>query len=292
MGELRCVDGSLLGVAAIPCHDQAGRPYEVTLRLVLDRQPFAIVGQRCGHQLAALAARVQAAREDPGQACLWPDPDDRVPVPADSGRLAGGNPARAVQPAGPPDTSPSTSVGGGTQHPSARSAGAQDAPGVLPGLASFQPGEREYFTLRSRDRGDLPGGGEVRCLLRSSAHWHSGSRTPDSNSPGYWKLSRRAVLEAWGDSGTGVRAVLTSAELVTFLDTVLSEPDGTALAGTPPAAPATGDQPGRLGWPTWRPRGRVPDGSARSRLPALRAAARSVALAVGSPQARGSDVRR
>ena len=99
MGELRCVDGSLLGVAAIPCHDQAGRPYEVTLRLVLDRQPFAIVGQRCGHQLAALAAQVQAARDDPGQACLWPDPDDRFPVPADSGGCAESNPAGLVQPA-------------------------------------------------------------------------------------------------------------------------------------------------------------------------------------------------
>ena len=96
MGELRCVDGSLLGVAAIPCHDQAGVPYEVTLRLALDRQPFAIVGQRCGHQLAALAAQVQAAREDPGQACLWPDPDDRFPVPAEAlrtPRVAGLHPA-------------------------------------------------------------------------------------------------------------------------------------------------------------------------------------------------------
>src|SRR6266700_2341779 len=229
MGELRCVDSSLLGVAAVPCRDRAGRPYDVTLRLVLDRQPFAIVGQRCGHQLAALAAQVQAAREDPAQQSCWPDPDDRFPVPGEAGG-----------PAGSP--------------------------------AGFQPGEREYFTLRSRDRGDLPGGGEIRCLLRSSAHWLPAAPpparpaparpaparpgvggaasspggpvrspggpvrspggpvrspggpvpAPGGAAPGHWRLSRRAVLEAWGDSGTGVRAVLTSAELVTVLDTVLS----------------------------------------------------------------------
>src|ERR1022692_4036962 len=323
MGELRCVDGSLLGVAAIPCLDQAGLPYEVTLRLMRDRQPFAIVGQRCGHQLAALAAQVQAAREDPDLACLWPDPDDGFPVPADAGggaegirapsvqlvRLAGNTPLDsadgfadlAVDPSAasqygaqhaptqhaptqhaptqhaPTQHAPTQRGGdqkrgsdesGVIQHPGPRSTGAHYSPGALPGLAGFQPGEREYFTIRSRDRGDLPGSGEVRCLLRSSAHWHSDARTPGSNSPGCWKLSRRAVLEAWGDCGTGVRAVLTSSELVTFLDNVLSEPDGTALAGTPAAAPAAGDLPGRLGWSARRQRGRVPDGSARSRLPA------------------------
>ncbi len=140
MGELRCVDSSLLGVAAVPCRDRAGRPYDVTLRLVLDRQPFAIVGQRCGHQLAALAAQVQAAREDPAQQSCWPDPDDRFPVPGEAGGAAG-------SPAG------------------------------------FQPGEREYFTLRSRDRGDLPGGGEIRCLLRSSAHWLPAAPPPASPAP-------------------------------------------------------------------------------------------------------------
>src|SRR5258707_6666175 len=41
-----------------------------------------------------------------------------------------------------------------------------------------------------------------------------------------------------------------------------------------------------------RQRGRVPDGSARSCLPGLRTAARVVALAGGSSQARGGDVRR
>ncbi|HEX9032017.1 MAG TPA: hypothetical protein VF834_09240, partial [Streptosporangiaceae bacterium] len=209
MGELRCVDGSLLEVAAVPCHDRAGRPYDVTLRLVRDRQPFAVVGQRCRHQLATLAARVQSAREDPEQVSCWPDPDDRFP-----------SAGFAQSSARPPQAGSDTRRGSHS----------------LPGLAWFQPGEHEYFTLRSRDRGDLPGTGEVRCVLRSTARWHCEPGTRGGPASGYWQLSRRAVLEAWGDSGTGVRAVLTSAELVTFLDTVLREPDGTATAGSSVAA--------------------------------------------------------
>src|SRR5262245_28535267 len=284
MGELRCVDGSLLSVAAVPCHDKAGRPYDVTLRLALDRRPFAIVGQRCAHQLATLAAQVHAARQDPELASCWPDPDDRFPLPAASLRSA-----QAVRSHSVPI--PRDSVPTLGDQPVDSAAVSQAAP-RQPGTADFQPGEQEYFSLRSRERGDLPGHGEVRCLLRSSARWLDNSNTLGSLSPGYWRLTRRAVLEAWGDSGTGVRAVLTSAELVTFLDTVLREPDGTALAVTAPDTRTGSHQPMRLSWPTWRQRGRVPDGSARSRIPALRAAARRVALAVSSPEARGSDVRR
>lgn len=140
MKELRCVDGSLLGVAAVPCHDKAGQPYEVTLRLVRDRQPFAVVGERCGYQLAALAAQVQAARDDPEQARYWPDPDDRFPE-SHGIRAPGAARSRATGPA--------------------------------QSRTAFLPGEREYFTLKSRDRGDLPGLGEVRCVLRSTAQWHA-----------------------------------------------------------------------------------------------------------------------
>ena len=222
MGQLRCVDGSVLAVAAVACRDRTGRPYEITLELARNRQPFGAVGQRCGYHLAELAAAVTAARKDPEQAAQWPDPDDRFPEP-------GGHavPAR--------------------QQP---------------------PGEREYFSLRSRDRSDLTGTGEFRCSLRVSAEWlgacagtgtasqqdgsggqpaerrEHGSRPglrawpggralagqhgrPASGSAhGGWRLRRRAVVEAWGAGGIGVRAVLTSAELVSFLDTVLKEPDG------------------------------------------------------------------
>ncbi|HEY2552292.1 MAG TPA: hypothetical protein VGI64_17125 [Streptosporangiaceae bacterium] len=248
MGELRCVDGSVLSVAAVACRDRAGKPYEITLNLTRDRQPFGSVGQRCGYQLARLAAAVTAARGDPEQAAQWPDPDDRFPEPAElSGPAAPSAPSR-LQP----------------------------------------PGEREYFSLRARDRSDLTGSGEFRCTLRVSADWlgtcagagssgqegsrggsdgsrsgldgsrggqdgRHGQRRPPrehggapglrawpggralagqharpvrGSAHGGWRLRRRAVVEVWGAGGIGVRAVLTSAELVAFLDTVLREPDG------------------------------------------------------------------
>jgi hypothetical protein len=159
----------------------------------------------------------------------WPNPDDRFPEP------------------GPPGS-----------------------PGRVWG-PEFRPGEREYFSLRSRERSDLPGSGEFRCVLRDSAEWldgqwpsggrgrpgavslghpgavspgHAGAVKPGhpsavktgSGQPGGWSLTRRAVIEAWGTDGIGVRAVLTSAELVTFLDTVLREPGGAAVAASASAA--------------------------------------------------------
>jgi hypothetical protein len=209
MGELRCVDGSVLTVVPVACRDRTGTPYEITLDLRRGRKPFASVGERCGFRLSQLAASVTAAREDPGQATAWPDPDDRFPEP---GRPPGD--------------------------------GAGEA---------FRPGEREYFSLRSRERSDPPGSGEFRCVLRDSAQWLDGHGAGGPGGPAGWRLTRRAVIEAWGADGIGVRAVLTSAELMTFLDTVLTEPAG-----------AKGSSPPGLA-------GRVPDESARSRLPALRA---------------------
>jgi hypothetical protein len=198
------------------CSDRLGMPYEITLDLRRGRKPFASIGERCGFRLSQLAASVTAAREDPAQAVAWPDPDDRFPEPGQPGRP--GSPDRVWSP-------------------------------------EFRPGEREYFTLRSRERSDLPGSGEFRCVLRDSAVWldkqwpsggreHPGAVSPGhpgpvkqgSGQPGGWSLTRRAVIEAWGADGIGVRAVLTSAELVTFLDTVLREPGGAAVAASASAA--------------------------------------------------------
>ena len=108
-------------------------PYEITLALRRGRKPFASIGERCGFRLSQLAASVTAAREDPAQAVAWPDPDDRFPEP---GQRAGqpGSPGRVSRP-------------------------------------EFRLGEREYFSLRSRERSDLPGSGEFRCVLRDSAEW-------------------------------------------------------------------------------------------------------------------------
>jgi hypothetical protein len=219
MGELRCVDGSVLSVEAVTCRDKVGRPYEITLNLARDSMPFAAVGQRCGYHLSRLAERVSAARLDPAQAAAWPDPDDRfpVPVPADPFPVSGGSAGAACPDAG------RLRVGHG-------SAGRP---------ADYLPGDHEYFALRSRDRGDPPGPGELRCVLRSSAVWlgdcagvgHPQRATPRmaATSHGGWRLTRRAVVEAWGSGGVGVRAVLTSAELVAFLNTVVR---GLAAAGT------------------------------------------------------------
>src|ERR1700691_2507433 len=177
MGEVRCVDGSILTVTAAACNDRLGVPYEVTLHLSRGGETFASVGERCGCRLTQLAGSVTAAREDPAQAAAWPDPDDRFPEPW--------------------------------------AIGAEPLADRL-----FRPREREYFSLRSREPADLPGAGELRCVLRDSAEW-----------TGHWRLSRRAIIEAWGADGTGVRAELTSSELVTFLDTVLMEPVSAGVAG-------------------------------------------------------------
>ncbi len=133
------------------------------------------------------------------------------------------------------------------------------------------PGDREFFAFRARERTDLPGTGELRCCLRASAQWlEAGSIAGQAG----WRLTRRAVLEAWGGAGIGVRAVLTSAELMTFLDTVLEEPGGGSLAGPVPGSTSTaGKQLGAGRRPARRQRGRVPDGTARTRLPAVRAPA-------------------
>src|ERR1700683_3363949 len=85
MGELHCVDGSILTVTAVACNDRLGVPYEVTLDLTRGGEPFASVGERCGFRLTQLAGSVTAAREDPVQAAAWPDPDDRFPEPGQPG---------------------------------------------------------------------------------------------------------------------------------------------------------------------------------------------------------------
>jgi len=241
MGELRWVDGSVLHVEAVTCRDRIGQPYEMTLKLARNSVPFAAVGQRCGYQLSDLAARVNAARQDPEQVAAWPDPDDRFPSP---GRGAG-----AVPHAG---------------HGNALI-------GVHGDRASVLPGDHEYFALRSHERFDLPESGELRCVLRSSAIWvgdctgvgaqsqadhrhqRGGPALPEQRgappepqghrawrhrpgAQGRWQLTRRAVIEAWGAGGVGVRAVLTSAELVSFLDTVLNAPDSAVAAGEIPIA--------------------------------------------------------
>jgi hypothetical protein len=292
MGELRCVDGSVLSVEPVSCHDRAGRPYEITLSLSRNSAPFAAVGQRCGYQLAQLAERVSAARHDPAQAAAWPDPDDRFPAPGIGDGSGAG-----------------VGAGAGRGRP-------EGAPGGAVRAAGDESGDHEFFALRSRDRVDPPGTGELRCVLRSSAIWlgecaaigqhapprqRAGQRLParaPASDAGSWRLTRRAVIEAWGAGGVGVRAVLTSAELMAFLDTVLTglvavaaSDAGSARQESASDLPA-GQEPGGTAMPRWQQQGRVPDAIPQSRLPAVRAQARGGTVASGDSPARGGHVRR
>lgn len=89
--------------------------------------------------------------------------------------------------------------------------------------------EPELFAFRYRDRGDVLSTGELRCTVRTSSLWVGRQQS----AAGRWRVARRAVLEAWGASGRGVRAVLTSSELARFLDGLVAEAD--RLQRRPPA---------------------------------------------------------
>jgi hypothetical protein len=176
------VDGSFLEVIPVPSHDRGGRPFEVTLDLVRDGEPFGSVGERCGFHLARLARRLAAARaDDSPQAARWPDADDRFPDPP-----------------------------------------LEQAVRALPAVAAELPREPELFSLRYRDRGDLASTGELRCALRTSSFWPGGQITTAADHGG-WRLARRAIVEAWGAGGRGVRAVVTSGRLHRFLIELLDE---------------------------------------------------------------------
>jgi hypothetical protein len=84
--------------------------------------------------------------------------------------------------------------------------------------------ETELFAFRYRDRGDVASTGELRCTLRTSSVWVG----PQGSPYGRWRRARRAVIEAWGAGGRGVRAVLTSAELARFLRDLLAEAERAA----------------------------------------------------------------
>lgn len=85
----------------------------------------------------------------------------------------------------------------------------------------FAAAEPELFAFRYRDRGDLASTGELRCSVRTSAAWVGPHGSPD----GRWRLARRAVVEAWGAGGRGVRSVLTAGQLADFLADLLAEAD-------------------------------------------------------------------
>ncbi|MBF8193079.1 hypothetical protein ITP53_46910 [Nonomuraea sp. K274] len=78
--------------------------------------------------------------------------------------------------------------------------------------------DSELFSFRYRTRSGLVEGGELRCQLRTIPQWQPGV--------GEWRLTRRAYVEAWGATGVGMRAVLTSAELSVFVRGLVTEAEG------------------------------------------------------------------
>ncbi|MFV2174305.1 hypothetical protein ACFHW2_08350 [Actinomadura sp. LOL_016] len=91
----------------------------------------------------------------------------------------------------------------------------------FPGRDGAAARDPELFAFRYRDRGDVLSTGELRCTVRTSSLWVGRQQS----AAGRWRVARRAVLEAWGAGGRGVRVVLTSTELVRFLDGLLTEAD-------------------------------------------------------------------
>jgi hypothetical protein len=87
------------------------------------------------------------------------------------------------------------------------------------GAGDLTPREPELFAFRHRERADVASTGELRCTLRTFSTWLCAG----DGRGGEWRLARRAVVEAWGVGGCGVRAVLTSTELAGFLTALVSE---------------------------------------------------------------------
>jgi hypothetical protein len=201
MADLTCVDGSRLGVRPEPVLDRRHVPYEVTLRLSRDGAPFGVVGERCGYFLAGVGDRLAAARgDDSPQGARW--------------ALADRFPASAAEVA--------VRAWAGER--------GDDTHATWDGLSRYLPRDRELFAFRRRDPDDLASVGELRCVVETEKAWVSSGglatgRAP-ALGPGRWRLVRRAVVDAWGDGGVGVRAVLDSSALAGFLTELLGEMAG------------------------------------------------------------------
>src|SRR5690348_1352268 len=86
-------------------------------------------------------------------------------------------------------------------------------------LQHYLPRDRELFCFRSRDPDDLGTAGELRVTLEEQRAWLAAQ----DGVAGHWRIDCCAVLRAWGSRGVGVRAVLTSGELLAFLEALVAE---------------------------------------------------------------------
>ncbi len=91
--------------------------------------------------------------------------------------------------------------------------GAREAEGS-DGFPDGEGRDQELLSLRARDPDDVAADGELRLWLRDARTWVPGT----GGARGRWARQRHAVLDVWGPSGTGVRAVLDSDGLLALLD--------------------------------------------------------------------------
>lgn len=138
---------------------------------------------------------------------------------------------RAVQRSGGPDAFPSAG------YDAALDRGLVGA-GDRAVLRSLLPRDRELLCLRARDPDDGDPSGELRLWVREDRTWH-GAR---DGTRGRWSVRSRAVLDAWGSEGTGLRALLDGPALLRLLDRLVEQArpdtvDGRLQAGTASAEP-------------------------------------------------------
>lgn len=86
-------------------------------------------------------------------------------------------------------------------------------------LQRYLPRDRELFCFRARDPDDLATTGELRVTLEEQRTWLPAS----DGARGRWRIDCCAILRAWGNGGIGVWAVLSSAELLGFLEALVGE---------------------------------------------------------------------
>lgn len=138
MTRVTCADGSVLTVEPVPALGRDDEPYEVTLRLLVDGEPFGEVGERCGYFLAATATRLRRARA-----------------------------------AGQAGALPQSSIEAGIR---AWAHDRGDDPDEAWNVATrYLPRDRELFAHLSRDPDDLASVGELRATLRTERRWVQGS---------------------------------------------------------------------------------------------------------------------
>ena len=91
-------------------------------------------------------------------------------------------------------------------------------------LRRLLPRDRELLSLRARDPDDGDPSGELRLWVREDRTWQEGR----DGAHGRWTVQVRAVLDAWGAAGVGVRALLDGPALLRLLDRLVEQAGRTA----------------------------------------------------------------